>query len=82
MSAPLAYAAPVAAETVGFGSFPVEPDDFNAKIKFLVAETFSGVGSLVSTHTETVLPMTLGGRTVCQERCGRTFRLAVNMASV
>ena len=51
---PLAYAAPVAAETVGFSSFPVEPDDLDAKIKFLVAETLSGVGSLVSTHTETV----------------------------
>ena len=57
MPAPLAYAAPVAAETVGFGSFPVEPDGFNAKTKFLAAVTFSGVGSLVSTHTETVLPM-------------------------
>ena len=34
--ASLAYAAPVAAETVGFGSFPVEPDDLDAKIKFLV----------------------------------------------
>ena len=47
---PLAYAAPVAAETVGFSSFPVEPDDLDAKIKFLVAETLSGVGSFVLTH--------------------------------
>ena len=49
---PLAYAAPVAAETVGFGSFPVEPDDLDATIKFLVAETLSGVGSVLSRHTQ------------------------------
>ena len=62
--ASLAYAAPVAAETVGFGSFPVEPDDLDAKIKFLVAETLSGVGGLVSTHTDTVLSMSWEGRTM------------------
>ena len=54
---PLSYAAPVAAETVGFGSSTVEPDALDAKIKFFVAETLSGVGCFESTHTETVLLM-------------------------
>ena len=31
-----------------------------------------GTGSLVSTHTEIVLPMSWEGRTMWQERCGRT----------
>ena len=42
----------------------MKPDDLDAKIKFLVAETLSGVGSLVSTHTETVLPMSWEGKTM------------------
>ena len=62
--ASLANAALVAAETVGFGSFLVEPDELDAKIKFFVAETLSGVGGLVSTHTETVLSMSWEGRTM------------------
>ena len=40
-----------AAETVGFGSFLVEPDDLDAKIKFRVAETLSGV-VVLSRHTQ------------------------------
>ena len=38
-------------------TFLVKPDDPDAKIKFIATEAPHGVGSLVSTRTGTVLPM-------------------------
>ena len=44
-------------------TFLVKPDDPDAKIKFIATEAPHGVGSLVSTRTVAVLPMSWEGET-------------------